>query len=105
MVGEGYWTWQPADPSYRGIPLTNFLGWFTTGVVVASIVAVVTWRHVERSRFGSSLLVVTYSVLWVLSTIGFAFFFDDRFVAVVGGIGMGVPALLSWRPRRREPLP
>ena len=105
MVGEGYWTWQPADPSYRGIPLTNFLGWFATGVVVASIVAVVTWRHVERSRLGSSLLVVTYSVLWVLSTIGFAFFFDDTFVAVVGGIGMGVPALVSWRPRRREPLP
>jgi putative membrane protein len=105
MVGEGYWTWQPAAPAYRGIPLTNFLGWFATGIVAAGIVLVATWRHFERSRFGSTLLVVIYTVLWILSTVGFAVFFDDPFVALVGGVGMGVPALVSWRPRRREPVP
>jgi hypothetical protein len=47
--------------------------------------------------------VLVYTTLWVLSTIGFLFFFDDALVALVGGVGMGLPALASWRPRPEEP--
>jgi hypothetical protein len=33
MVGEGYWTWAKRGV-YRGIPLSNYVGWFVTGLGV-----------------------------------------------------------------------
>ncbi len=33
MVGEGFWTWARRG-RYRGIPASNFVGWFVTGVAV-----------------------------------------------------------------------
>ncbi|MGA0064172.1 MAG: carotenoid biosynthesis protein [Ilumatobacteraceae bacterium] len=103
MVGEGYWTWQAAEPAYRDIPLTNFVGWFVTGLVVAAITTVIAGRQGREVYAGVARLVLVYTTLWVLSTIGFLFFFDDALVALVGGVGMGLPALASWRPRPEEP--
>ncbi|MDQ8043949.1 MAG: carotenoid biosynthesis protein [Solirubrobacteraceae bacterium] len=33
MVREGYWTW-PGGGRYEGIPATNYLGWFATGLAI-----------------------------------------------------------------------
>ena len=33
MVGEGYWAWVRRG-AYRGIPLSNFAGWFLTGLAI-----------------------------------------------------------------------
>lgn len=82
MVGEGYWRW--ARPGiYRGIPLSNYLGWFATSMAVMAVLEI-TLPAVEPVPE----LVAGYGVMAAMETAGFASFFGDRVVAVVGGIGM-----------------
>ena len=108
MVGEGYWQWQPASPAYRGIPLVNYLGWLLTAIITSAIAVAVCERRKNHATFGdtndraSELLRITYATLAVLSTIGFAVFFDDMVVAVVGGVAMGIFVWLSYASRTRR---
>jgi putative membrane protein len=113
MVGEGYWQWQPATPSYRGIPLFNYLGWLLTASITSAIaVFMCEGRHARESRelvTGASpmstaapLPRITYATLAVLSTIGFSVFFDDLVVALVGGLTMGVFVWLSFAKQTRQ---
>lgn len=109
MVGEGYWTWSQPGPAFRGIPLVNYGGWFTTAVVMLALTQVIL-RTDRSSRAGDVQVVPTsqqlsfviYLVLTVLSTIGFVFFFDDAIVAVTGLIAMG-GSLIIIRRNRRQP--
>ena len=95
MVGEGYWQWEPASLTFRGIPLVNYVGWFATALINSALVmAICRAPHAVRSR----LSVITYATLTVLSTIGFLFFFDDVVVAAVGAVAMGT--CLWWGLRR-----
>ncbi len=87
MVGEGYWAWARRG-LYRGIPLSNFAGWFLTGIGIMALFEVLlppdrsgTDRHDVR-------LVGQYGYVSVMQTLGFARYFRDPLVAVVGGIGM-----------------
>lgn len=110
MAAEGYWQWQPASPSYRGIPLVNYLGWLLTASITSTI-ALVACGSARRDVRGKSSNVspndaspsnlprVTYATLAVLSTIGFAVFFDDVVVALVGGVAMGAFVWLSFARR------
>lgn len=100
MVGEGYWRWQPASPSFRGIPLVNYLGWLLTAVVTATLALVICGPARRRT---SSLPGITYATLAVLSTLGFLVFFDDAVVALVGGLAMGCFVVVSWRGARNDP--
>ena len=83
MVGEGYWRW--ARPGrYRGIPLTNFVGWFATAAVAMAILEVTA----PPDREPEPGLVVEYASVAAMETLGFAAFFRDRTVAIVGGVAM-----------------
>ena len=86
MVGEGYWVWAKRG-AYRGIPLTNFLGWFVTGLgVMAMLEAALPPAAASADADGA--LVGEYAYMGVMETIGFARYFRDPVVAVVGGLGM-----------------
>jgi uncharacterized membrane protein len=89
MVGEGYWVWARRG-LYRGIPLGNFLGWFVTGLgVMAALEALLPPNaYVDGSADADGALVGEYTFMGVMETIGFARFFRDPTVAVVGGLGM-----------------
>ena len=100
MVGEGYWQWQPASPAYRGIPLVNYLGWLLTASITSAIAVAVCGR--PNNDRASELPRITYATLAVLSIIGFAVFFDDMVVAVVGGVAMGIFVWLSYASRTRR---
>jgi putative membrane protein len=86
MVGEGYWAWARRGV-YRGIPLTNFLGWFVTGLGVMALLEAVLPPAVEPTD-ADGALVGEYAYVGVMETIGFARYFHDPVVAVVGGLGM-----------------
>ncbi len=82
MVGEGYWRW--ARPGrYRGIPLSNFAGWFATSLGVMAVL-----EFVLPPREPSPALVGEYAYMAVMETVGFAAYFRDPVVAVVGGSAM-----------------
>ncbi|MFP5489743.1 MAG: carotenoid biosynthesis protein [Acidimicrobiia bacterium] len=83
MVAEGYWRWERAG-RYRGIPLSNFVGWFLTAAV-AMVVLEAAAPPADEPDGG---LVAEYAGMAVMETLGFAAFFRDRTVAVVGGAAM-----------------
>jgi putative membrane protein len=98
MVGEGYWRWHRRG-RYRGIPLSNFMGWL---VVSAGVMAVLerTLPPLDKADGG---LVGEYTVIGVMETVGFARYFRDPVVAVVGGaamLPMAVAAVVNRRKRR-----
>ena len=89
MVGEGYWVWARRG-IYRGIPLGNFVGWFVTslGVMTALEALLPPNAYVDGSADADGALVGEYTFMGVMETIGFARFFRDPTVAIVGGLGM-----------------
>jgi uncharacterized membrane protein len=99
MVGEGYWAWQRRG-LYRTIPMTNYLGWFATGIGIMTVFEMVlpVGRHGgERTADGTAdasdsshdvRLAGWYGYMSVMQTLGFARYFRDPLVALVGGLGM-----------------
>ena len=96
MTAEGFWRW-PGGGRYRGIPLSNFAGWFVTGLAVMSVLEVVlpAGRGTSFARSGTRsahtpdpVLVAEYAAMGAMETVGFGAFFRDRVVAVVGGAAM-----------------
>jgi len=89
MVGEGYWIWARRG-LYRGIPLGNFVGWFVTGLgVMAALEALLPpTTYTDGSPDADGALIGEYTFMGVMETIGFARWFRDPTVAVVGGLGM-----------------
>jgi putative membrane protein len=86
MVGEGYWKWAKRGV-YRGIPLSNYLGWFVTGLAVMALLEA-TLPPADDARDADGALVGEYAYMGVMETIGFAKYFRDPVVAVVGGLAM-----------------
>jgi putative membrane protein len=98
MVGEGYWRWARRG-RYRGIPLSNYLGWFVTAVGVMAALELL----VPAEDVADPVLEAEYSTMAVMETLGFAAFFRDPLVAAVGGAGMlpiaAAAACGRWRDR------
>ena len=89
MVGEGYWRWARCG-RYRGIPLTNYIGWLlTSALVMAMLEVLVPPGSPEVTLIGE------YGWMAAMQTLGFAAFFDDRVVALVGGAAMVPPAVIA----------
>jgi len=84
MVAEGYWRWIRGGV-YRGIPLSNFAGWFVTGLAVMMILE----RALPPEPVApDAALVQQYGFMAVMETVGFARYFRDPIVAAVGGAAM-----------------
>lgn len=92
MVGEGYWRWARAG-AYQGIPFSNYLGWFATGMAVMTVLEIALPPGEPAPD-----LVAEYGMMAAMETAGFLSFFGDRIVAAVGGVGMlPVTALATAR--------
>ena len=89
MVGEGYWVWARRG-LYRGIPLGYFVGWFVTGLgVMAALETLLPpTAYSDGSADADGALVAEYTFMGVMETVGFARYFRDPVVAIVGGLGM-----------------
>lgn len=91
MVGEGFWAWARKG-AYRGIPVTNFIGWFITGLGIMAMFEALL-PSVDRELGDGTdqvdgRLVGEYGYMSVMQTLGFARFFRDPVVAAVGGAAM-----------------
>ncbi len=96
MVGEGYWRWARRG-RYRGIPLSNFAGWFLTGLGVMALLEVL----LPPDGAADPTLVAEYGTMAAMETLGFAAFFRDPLVAAVGGAAMLPLAAAGGRGARR----
>ena len=97
MVGEGYWAWARRG-AYRGIPFTNYLGWFVTGIGVMALLEVALPPAADAGD-ADGALVGEYAYMGVMETVGFARYFRDPVVAVVGGLAM-VPIAAAATARK-----
>ena len=96
MVGEGYWRWARRG-RYRGIPLSNFVGWFLTGLVVMAVLERALPVGKAPTGEPDRFLVAQYGAMAAMETLGFAAFFRDRLVALVGGAAMVPLATVALR--------
>ena len=92
MTGESYWRW--ASPTVTlhgvpGVPVLNYLGWFVAAVVLMLVLD----RLPRRRNAAEGVPAALYLWTWVGGIVANAFFFDRPWVAVWGGIGMGLVAV------------
>ena len=98
MVAEGHWIWAnpaPALPGVPGIPLSNYLGWLLTALVMIGLLSRLPVK--DSSRDG----VPTLMLAWVFGSNVLAnlVFFGRPAVALWGGIAMGI-VIVPWAWRR-----
>ena len=117
MVKTHHWIWSVPDlssrdaftrfigtPFFFGMPLTNWLGWLLTGVLVARLMLVVVppsvWaKQVSPSRFP----LILYGVNGLLP-IAICLGQDMVLAGVLGTIAMAVPLVAALRAERRAPM-
>lgn len=100
MAREGYWSW-PGGGRYEGIPASNFLGWFATGLGVFAAWGLLDPDD-EPAGDGDGALAL-YAWTWIGESFANAVLWRRPVAAAAGGAAMGafaVPALLA---RRRHP--
>ncbi len=97
MAREGYWIW-PDGGAYEGVPASNFLGWWVTGLGVFAV-----WSALDDAPpdTGDDGALALYAWTWVGETFANAVLWRRPRVAAAGAAAMGafaVPAL--WRRLR-----
>jgi uncharacterized membrane protein len=98
MTSENYWRWdQPGR--YRNIPASNYAGWMVSATAMMKLFDA--WLP-RRSRVHGGLVAI-YVAMAAMETVGFAAFFKDRLVALVGGSAMG--AAIAGHVLRTRRLP
>ncbi len=85
MARDGYWSW-PQGGRYEGIPASNFLGWYATGLIVFA-----PWPDEEPCDEAWALYLWT----WVGETFANAVIWKRPVTAVVGSLAMGAFACAS----------
>jgi putative membrane protein len=110
MVKTTHWLWNVPNlsdaspftqfigtPFFFGMPLTNWLGWLLTGILVAramlALVPPSVWAHAVAP---SSLPLLLYGVNGLLP-IAICFAQDMALAGVLGTVAMLVPLGLAWR--------
>lgn len=105
MVAAGFWRWEDVGvqlPGVPGIPVTNFLGWAIVSMLVVGLLHVLIPRNVARTD--ETVPALLYLWTFASQVLANAVFFGRPWVALIGGVAMGVvavPYALALR-RRRE---
>lgn len=105
MVADGQWTWcstYPGLPGLGAIPVTNYLGWFAVGLVMAGLLQL--WdRTAADSRAALVVPVAVFGWTWLGSALAHAVFLGLPVSAAYGLLGMatlGIPLVRGLLARR-----
>jgi putative membrane protein len=96
MAADGYWSW-PEGGRYEGIPATNFLGWWLTGLGLFAVWAAI--DSGERPGEEDDGALALYAWTWLGETFANAVLWRRPVVALAGGTAMGAFALPALRRR------
>jgi putative membrane protein len=96
VAGWPVWVWSDPAGVYYGMPLLNLLGWWvTSAVILAGYLRIVPAQPVDHPWPRH---------LWILSAVlplGLAGVRGLWPAVLIGGMGIGLPLLLSWLADRR----
>jgi putative membrane protein len=88
MIGAGYWSWQEPGLPIAGlneIPWTNLIGWFAVSLIMMLLLDLL-----PNQRASSVLPAALYIWSWLGGVVVNLLIFDRPFVALWGGLAMGV---------------
>ena len=100
MIAQGHWSWahpSPALPGVPGVPLTNYAGWLLVSVLMIAALD----RALPRPPVPELTPAAVLAWTWLGSAVGNLVFFGRPWVALYGGLVMGVvvlPYLLALHP-------
>lgn len=93
MTSWNYWVWEQPG-GYFGIPWINFVGWWLSATLI-------TWflmRVLQPQSLPVKPLLVIYTLVWALQSVGQGFFWNQPGPAIVGFIAMGtLLGCVAWR--------
>jgi putative membrane protein len=98
MVAAGHWRFTGSNPRLNAIPVSNIVGWAVVALLVMALLA-----RLPQHRDGwydDRLPLGLYLWTYASSVLAAAVFFHHPGVALVGGIGMGIPVALLIRALR-----
>lgn len=124
MIAQGAWRFTdpyPALPGVPGIPLSNYAGWLLVALVMIAVLDRVLPVDSPRSRAPDQEwpAAAVLAWIWLGSAVGNLVFFGRPWVALYGGVGMGLTVFpylrglatsgsgqaLRARIRHRRPVP
>lgn len=88
MVTWGMWVWDNPG-SYFGIPWLNYLGWLLVSALITILI--------RPGKLPVAPLLIIYTILWLLKSVGLSFFWGIIGAALVGSFFMGSVVILAWR--------
>jgi uncharacterized membrane protein len=95
MTAEGYWRFTNPSPVLMhvpGVPVVNYVGWFLTALVMMVLLDQLPRRVVPDGQPA-----VLFYWTYLSSVVGNVFWFHRPWVAVYGGIAMGLVAIpFAW---------
>ena len=118
MVKTAHWLWNVPDlssrsaftqfigtPFFFGMPLTNWLGWLLTGILVARVMLAVVPPSAWASKVAPSRFpLLLYAVNGVLP-VAICFRQDMVLAGILGTLAMAIPLALALRAERRVSRP
>ena len=88
MVTWGMWYWDKPG-GYYGIPWTNYLGWLLVSALITFLI--------RPGKLPVAPLLIIYTAIWLLESVGLGFFWGIHGAALVGCIAMGGITIQAWR--------
>lgn len=115
MVKTNHWFWQIGDlsdrsafeqfigkPIFFGMPITNWLGWLLTGILVARVMLALVPPSMWAAKVSPHRLPITLYAVNGLLPIAICLRQDMVLAGVLGTIAMGIPL---WAALRNDPAP
>ena len=115
MVKTNHWFWQMGSlsdrsafeqfigkPIFFGMPITNWLGWLLTGIIVARVMLAIVPPSVWAAKVSPHRLPITLYALNGLLPLAICFRQDMVLAGVLGTIAMAIPL---WAALRQDPQP
>ncbi len=93
MVTWGMWVWNHPG-NYFGIPWINYLGWLLVSAAITILV--------RPGKLPVVPLLIIYTAIWLLKSVGLSVFWGMQGAAAVGSIFMGSMTILAWRAVNRR---
>lgn len=113
MVKTNHWFWQMGSlsdrsafeqfigkPIFFGMPITNWLGWLLTGIIVARVMLAIVPPTTWAAKVAPHRLPITLYAVNGLLPLAICFRQDMVLAGVLGTIAMAIPL---WAALRREP--
>lgn len=94
MVGAEYWRWVDSGVPLAGlqeIPWSNFLGWFAVSLIIMLLLDLL-----PNKRTSDLLPAALYTWTWLGSIVANLVVFERPYVALWGGLAMGIVTIAFW---------